>query len=122
MKKSSEKKSTPRTVTTATAAGIAPRPGRRERSDDGNAFFPDPGDGPARARDPLAQELAEEYLQSVTTGEESAPDRLDASVAEDDGGPFVVTPASREFAEGEDGSNPRDAEAEPLPSPMRGVR
>jgi hypothetical protein len=101
----------------------AERARRRDRPDRGDAFIPDPsGGGPARAHDPLAEELAEEYLQSATTGEEAAPERLDATVAEEEGGPFVVSPASNEFAEDADLSNPPDAEAEPLPSPMRGVR
>jgi hypothetical protein len=96
---------------------------RRERPDGGDAFIPDPSTaGRARANDPLAEQLAEEYLQSATTGEEAAPDAFDQTVDEEEGGPFVVSPASNEFADGEDLSNPRDAEAEPLPSPMRGVR
>ena len=95
---------------------------RRSRPDSGDAFFPDPSGGPARATDPFAQELAEEYVQSVTSAEEAAPDLLDEEQTEEEGGPFVVTPASKEFADGLDPSNPRDAEAEPLPSPMRGSR
>lgn len=112
-----------KTANVTSRSSASERVHRRDRPDSGDAFIPDPSSGgPARAHDPLAEELAEEYLQSATTGEEAAPDRLDAPVAEEEGGPFVVSPASNEFAEGEDLSNPRDAEAEPLPSPMRGVR
>jgi hypothetical protein len=39
------------------------------RHDDGNAFFPDPGEGPARAPDDLAESLAEEFLEAATTGD-----------------------------------------------------
>jgi hypothetical protein len=94
----------------------------RERPDSGDAFFPDPGDGPARTKEPLAQELAEEYLETATSGEETGTELRDAAMDEEEGGPFVVSPASREFAEDTDSSNPRDAEPEPLPSPMRGIR
>ena len=51
----------------------------RQRSDDGNAFMPDPEDGPARIRDDLAENLAEDYLQAATQGmeveEDARPDR-----------------------------------------------
>lgn len=118
------KKATKTTKTTTARATPAapPRHVRRSRPDDADAFFPDPSGGPARATDPIATELAEEYVQSVTSAEESAADRLDAEQADEEGGPFVVSPASREFADGPDPSNPSDAEAEPLPSPMRGAR
>ncbi len=97
-------------------------PARRGRSDGGDAFFPDPGSGPAHTKDALAQELAEEFLESATAAEEIASERHEEEVAEEEGGPFVISPASREFAKGLDESNPKEAEAEPLPSPMRGVR
>jgi hypothetical protein len=95
---------------------------RKRREDDGNAFLPDPEDGPARMRDVLAQELAEEFLLSATSGEAVAEDALNADVAEDDGGPFVISTAGREFAYDIDDSNPADAKRESLPSPMRGIR
>lgn len=102
---------------------VAPSvPAPRRRSDGGDAFFPDPGEGPARTVDPLAQELAEEFLESATTAEAIGPARRDEQVAEEEGGPFVISKGSREFASGVDASNPEDAEPEPLPSPMRGVR
>jgi len=89
-------------------------PKRRERSDDGNAFIPDPGDGPARAPDDLSEMLAEEYVEAAT-GEEPAEERLDGSVPEDIGGPFIETSAAEELADDTDETNPADATREPLP-------
>jgi hypothetical protein len=89
---------------------------RHQRSDDGNAFIPDPGDGPAHTRDDLAESLAEEYLQGATSGGEPvAEEQNDEVVPEELGGPFVETSASEEFADGTDESNPADAERAALP-------
>jgi hypothetical protein len=66
-------------------------PVRRERSDDGNAFFADPGDGPAHVKDTLAQELAEEFLIAGTSGEDVAEEVFNGEVDEDLGGPFLVS-------------------------------
>jgi hypothetical protein len=93
---------------------------RNERPDDGNAFLPDPGDGPAHVDDDLAQELAEEFITAATSGEEVAPDEFDAEVPEDRGGPFQTTREREEFAYDTDASNPEDATRESTPSPMRG--
>jgi hypothetical protein len=90
-------------------------PHRHQRSDDGNAFIPDPEDGPARTRDSLAENLAEEYLQGATGGDAVAEELNDEVVPEELGGPFVETSALEEFADGTDESNPPDAETEPLP-------
>lgn len=91
----------------------------RRRDDDANAFLPDPDGGPVRTRDGLAEELAEEFLLSATSGEYVAEDALDREVPEESGGPFVIHPARYEFALDVDGSNPADAAREALPSPMR---
>jgi hypothetical protein len=96
-----------------------PRRARARRSDDADAFLPDPEGGPARSNDDLAQELAEEFLMSATSGEYVSEDAFDQEVPEESGGPFVVHPASFEFADGVDASNPLDASREALPSPMR---
>jgi hypothetical protein len=89
---------------------------RHQRSDDGNAFIPDPGDGPARTRDDLAESLAEDYLQGATSGGEPvAEEQNDEVVPEELGGPFVETSAREEFADGIDESNPADAERAALP-------
>ncbi len=86
-----------------------------ERSDDGNAFIPDPESGPARTNDDLAESLAEGFLQGATQDDEAEEATLDGLVPEEIGGPFVETKGSAEFAEGTDGSNPVDADREPLP-------
>jgi hypothetical protein len=96
-----------------------PVPHRRERSDDGNAFFPDPEGGPAHTSDDLAENMAEEFLQSATSGENVSEEAMDQVVAEELGGPFVETSAEEEFAGGTDESNPPDAEREPLPVTSR---
>ena len=70
------------------------------RSDDGNAFMPDPGDGPALAPDDLAEEWAEEFLLAATSGEEVGEDMRDAVTTEEMSGPFIETTGSEEFARG----------------------
>lgn len=103
------------------AAGSRPGPRRHERSDDGNAFIPDPEGGPAHTRDDLAESLAEDFLQAATSGEDVAEESGDEVVPEELGGPFVETSASEEFATGTDESNPPDAETEPLPLSGPGI-
>jgi hypothetical protein len=94
----------------------------RGRTDDGAAFFPDPGSGPIRAPDELAELAAEEFLQSATSGEEVGEDVRDEIVTEELGGPFVEDRASMELARDVDGSNPKDATREPFPTAMRAPR
>lgn len=96
-----------------------PRRALKRREDDGNAFLPDPDGGPARVSDNLAEELAEEFLKSATSGEYVGEDELNQQVPEESGGPFVIHPARYEFAQDVDDSNPADASREALPSPMR---
>jgi hypothetical protein len=65
--------------------------------DDANAFFPDPEGGEAHAaEDTLAENLAEAYLESATSGEERAEDVLNELVAEELGGPFLEDVQSAE--------------------------
>ena len=60
------------------------------RSDDGTAFIPDPSTGePSRTEDDLAETLAEEFVQSATSAEESAEDVRDGFFPEEVGGPFI---------------------------------
>ncbi|HEX8953335.1 MAG TPA: hypothetical protein VF945_15880 [Polyangia bacterium] len=92
---------------------------RRRRDDDADAFLPDPDGGPARTSDDLAENLAEEFLKSATSGEHVSEDGLDQEVPEESGGPFVIHPARYEFALDVDDSNPIDGSREALPSPMR---
>jgi hypothetical protein len=82
--------------------------------------LPAPDDGLAflqgfRTGDPLAEELGEAFLESATSGEESEPGRHERILVEEEGGPFVNTRASREFAYGFDESNIKEATREPLP-------
>ena len=102
--------------------GVRARPsyGAHHRSDDANAFMPDPEDGPARIRDDLAENLAEDYLQAATQGMEVEEDH-DQIVPEELGGPFVETSAAEEFALDTDEANPEDASREPLPRPVAGL-
>lgn len=84
----------------------------REFRDDGNdnqAFFKK-----SRAHDDLAEELGEEAVQAMTSGED-ASDRLEAPTDEEVGGPFIRTRGRQEFARGTDKSNPKDATREPFP-------
>jgi len=59
------------------------------RSDGGDAFMHDPGSGPARSRDDLAEMVAEEYLASAISGEEVMFSDRDVTTAEEYGGPFT---------------------------------
>ncbi len=86
------------------------------RSDAADAFFPDPGGGPIVAPDAFAEELAEEFLASATTGQEQAPDAYDQVVEEEAGGPFVPSSRRKEFARGRKGQPDFEMEAFPTPS------
>jgi hypothetical protein len=83
--------------------------------------MPDPGDGPARIPDDLAESLAEDFLEAATRGEEVAEDVREQIVPEELGGPFLETSALEEFANDVDGANPSDAMPEPLPRPIAGL-
>jgi hypothetical protein len=69
----------------------------------------------ARSLDPLAEALGEEFIEAATTGED-AGDALNQNVPEELGGPFVVTKARTESAQGFDRSNPEGATREPFPT------
>ena len=105
------------------AVSGAPRAVRaqRARSDDGNAFIPDPADGPAHASDDLAEALAEDFIEAATRGNDVLEDDLDQALPDEVGGPFVVTRARDELAFDVDASNPPGATVEPLPKPMAGL-
>jgi hypothetical protein len=77
---------------------------------DGEAFIHG-----ARTNDDLAEQLAEEFVEAATTGEAEGEDVLNQLVPEERGGPFVVTTAGTEFAEGTDASNPKGSKREPFP-------
>lgn len=95
---------------------------RIRRREEAFAFIPVPDDlvGPVRSEDDLAEELGENFVLSATMAEEAAAEEFDASVPEDEGGPFVESDGGTEYAADTDPSNPEDAERAPLPSPMRG--
>jgi hypothetical protein len=86
------------------------------RSDDGDAFIPDPHGGPAHTDDDLAEELGEDFIAAAISGETSAEDTRDAEVMEELGGPFIYTDAKTEFADGTDLSNPEGAEPAAFPT------
>ena len=78
--------------------------------DDGHAFLTGFHTG-----EPLAEEMGEAFLQSATSGEESEAERRERITPEEEGGPFVRTRASVEFAYDLDESNIAEATREPLP-------
>ena len=94
-----------------------PPPVRHRRPDSGDAFLRDPGEGPARVNDELAEGLAEEFLMTATSAEDSFGDALESEVTEEQGGPFVPSSGKQEFAKGTDASNPRGARKEAFPTP-----
>jgi hypothetical protein len=69
----------------------------------------------SRSRDDLAEELGEETVQTMTTGEDAHEESLEQDVDEERGGPFVESSSNSEFAGGNDESNPADATREPFP-------
>lgn len=83
--------------------------------------MPDPEGGPAHIPDDLAENLAEEFVDTVTRGDGADDAAIDGVVSEEIGGPFVVTSAADEFAHDVDAANPLDAEREPLPRPGAGL-
>lgn len=82
---------------------------RRDEGRDDRAFLRG-----ARSKDDLAEELGEEAVATMTSGEDQG-DRLEVEVDEERGGPFLTTRAGQEFARGTDESNPRSATREPFP-------
>jgi hypothetical protein len=67
-----------------------------------------------RSADPLAEELGEDFVRTLNSGEDDAQD--DEQVTEEIGGPFVETTGDVEFAVGTDSSNPAGATREPFPT------
>jgi hypothetical protein len=97
-------------------------PHRARRSDDAEAFLPDPSDdGPARSSDDLAEVLAEDFLESATRGNDVFEDEVGRTLPDEVGGPFVVTEADEELADDVDESNPIDAEPAPRPRAVAGL-
>ncbi len=99
----------------------------RGRSDDANAFLPDPfatTDPELALRDDaagaFAEELGEEFVVGITGNVDISEQVRDRLSDDETGGPFVNVAASREMADDIDGSNPADATREPFPTAMRG--
>lgn len=90
------------------------------RSDDGNAFIPDPEGGPMKLDGDVDEELTEDFMLTVTSGNEAGEDVRNQHVPEDEGGPFIMSTSGEELADDIDESNPADADREASPSPMRG--
>ena len=84
----------------------------RERHEDHGsigAFNPRP-----RAGDELGDELGAAFVQSATSGEEAEPERKDRVTPDEDGGPFVISSAAKEYASWADVSDIEGATREPL--------
>lgn len=65
-----------------------------------------------RSNDALAEQLGEFAVSAMTSGESDAPEE---TFEEEEGGPFIETTASEEFAAGTDATNIPDATREPFP-------
>lgn len=96
----------------ARKAGARWARGRRKavrRSDDADAFMPDPDGGPARAPDDLAEELAEEFVLAATSGEDAGTAMGDAMTDDEVGGLLVAAGDPEEFADDTDDWSSGDA-------------
>lgn len=69
----------------------------------------------SRSDDALAEQLAEGFVETATTGQYEGEELFDQVVAEENGGPFVETSGRTEFADGTDASNIPGATREPFP-------
>lgn len=97
-------------------------PRAQRRSDDAQAFLPDPDErGWGPVSDDLAETLGEGFVAAATTGENVEDEVLDQVVPEEIGGPFIETRDTQEFALGSDDMNPEEAEREPLPRAVSGL-
>ena len=70
----------------------------------------------ASSADPRAEQSGEEFVRSITSGEEGGAPELDETTSEERGGPFVITSGRTEFAYDSDDSNPADGTREPFPT------
>jgi len=86
------------------------------RADDGEAFVR-VSDG--TSSDEFATEMGKDFLIGAETGREVMAESADLNAIEESGGPFVITTAGGEFAEGVDASNPEDGEVAAFPTAMR---
>jgi hypothetical protein len=127
-KKLAAKKAAPKKLAgrEATLAGPKPRQAEVKRRDatghlnpkyaaDLRALRSPKDDDRAFASDALSQELGEEFVETVTSGEDEGNEIRDKRVTEELGGPFTVSSGGTEFASGVDPSNPRTSTREPFP-------
>ena len=91
-----------------------------KRSDDADAFLPDPDGGPARVSDDFAELVAEDFVTAATSGEEQGETERNRVVPEELGGPFISTSAEEELADDVDGTNPEGSDVEPFPKAVGG--
>ena len=73
-----------------------------------------------RSKDATAEQLGEEAVAAMTGGDSVAEENRDERAEEEDGGPFVVTSGTQEFAAGTDESNIPEATREPFPKTSAG--
>jgi hypothetical protein len=78
----------------------------KERPKDDNRAF---------TSDALSRELGEEFVETVTSGEDEGNEIRDKRTTEELGGPFTVSSGGTEFASGVDPSNPKTSTREPFP-------
>ena len=69
--------------------------------------------------DALGEELGEEFVENLTGADDAATDDRAKVTSDEAGGPFLITTAVQEFANGVDESNPEDAKREPFPTAMK---
>jgi hypothetical protein len=92
------------------AADLRERIREQPKKDDDRAFL-----AGSRTGESLSEELGEEFVETVTSGEDEGNEVRDQRVTEELGGPFTVTSGGTEFADGDDASNPKSATREPFP-------
>lgn len=92
------------------AASLLARGAEHRTTDDNRAFITG-----GSTTDDLAEELGEEAVRSMTSGEDDMATHRDEYTAEEGGGPFVTSSGDQEFADDIDESNPLDALREPFP-------
>lgn len=70
----------------------------------------------ARSADAYAEDRGQSFIESATSGEGSSTSRHEEWTWEEEGGPFVLTTATEEFAAGLDESNIAEATREAMPT------
>jgi hypothetical protein len=94
------------------AASLRARSKRDRVRDDDRAFL----GGKPRSHDSLAEELGEETVVAMTSGEDNLMDDMEKTIDDERGGPFVPSTGQQEYARGTDASNPPSAKREPFPT------